>query len=920
MNFARILCLFILSLSGFARAEPSAAVAFFYGAQPPWDVLQAFDLVVVDPDHVASPHRVPLTATRLAAYVAVGEVQPQRGYAAKMPKEWLIGANVAWGSRIVDQSAPGWPEFFVDQVIAPLWAAGYRDFFLDTLDSYHLVARTPEARARQEAGLVAVIHTLKARFPDARLIFNRGFEILPRVHAQVHAIAAESLFEGYDALTKQYRPVPPADREWLLTQLRRIRSDYRLPVIAIDYVAPAEREKARQTARKIAELGFIPWVASAALDTVGIGAVEAMPRRILAIHEPLADEYALRYHSVIRHASLPLNHLGYTVETTDPGHLPTQSLSGQLAGIVVWPTQPLETAARQALIAWLEKQFEAGIPIALLGEIDFLLDTPLAGRMGLLRRDSSASTAPVRVETATSLVGFERQPKPHPRDFQVLEIDQGEPQLVLSQGNRRQVAVALMPWGGFAVDPFVIATLPGSGEERWVLDPFAFFKSALRLPDMPVPDVTTETGRRMLMVHMDGDGFPSRAEMKGAPFAGAVIRDHIVRRFRIPMTLSIIEGELSPTGLHPQDSPALEAIARDIFAEPHVEIASHSYSHPFVWHKAATAQKSGFGGYTLNLTGYQFDARREIEGSIRYIESRLAPPDKRVKMFLWTGDCIPGTDVLALTRKLGVLNMNGGDTTATFSQPSLTRVEGLGIARGEDFQVFAPNQNENVYTNNWTGPFHGFRRVIETFRFTETPRRLKPIDIYFHTYIATKPEGLKSLEEVFSWALQQETTPVFASEYVRKVLDFRRIAIARGATGWRVRGAEHLRTLRWPRSLGVPALRRSTGIAGYTEKDGEGYLHLSADQAELVFTPQAEALPRLVSANGRIIDFRLDDGGNARWRIQAHVPLAVSLAHVAGCRVRADGRLVDPTQRTGDVAHFHLKNHAATTIEALCRR
>ena len=57
--------------------------------------------------------------------------------------------------------------------------------------------------------------------------------------------------------------------------------------------------------------------------------------------------------------------------------------------------------------------------------------------------------------------------------------------------------------------------------------------------------------------------------------------------------------------------------------------------------------------------------------------------------------------------------------------------EGLGLERDGLFQVFAPNQNENVYTNEWRGPFYGFERVIETFEFTETPRRLKPINIYF---------------------------------------------------------------------------------------------------------------------------------------------------------------------------------------------
>ncbi len=167
------LLVILMICSGVVRAD-LPAVAFFYGANPPWVVLQSFDLVVVDPGHVPDP-RVPLLkATRLAAYVAVGEVQPSRTYAAKLPKDWLVGDNAAWGSRVVDQSAPGWPAFFANEVIAPLWSAGYRDFFLDTLDSYHLVARNDAARAKQEAGLVAVIRAVKARFPEARLIFNRS--------------------------------------------------------------------------------------------------------------------------------------------------------------------------------------------------------------------------------------------------------------------------------------------------------------------------------------------------------------------------------------------------------------------------------------------------------------------------------------------------------------------------------------------------------------------------------------------------------------------------------------------------------------------------------------------------------------------------------------------------------------------------
>ena len=120
-----------------------------------------------------------------------------------------------------------------------------REFFLDTLDSYHLISATPELRATQEAAMVSSLRAVRARFPGIRLVFNRGFEILPQVKDMVTAVAAESLYRGWDQGKKQYREVPANDREWLLGQLQTVRTAHGLPVIAIDYVAPAERDLAQ---------------------------------------------------------------------------------------------------------------------------------------------------------------------------------------------------------------------------------------------------------------------------------------------------------------------------------------------------------------------------------------------------------------------------------------------------------------------------------------------------------------------------------------------------------------------------------------------------------------------------------------------------------------------------------------------------
>jgi hypothetical protein len=83
------------------------------------------------------------------------------------------------------------------------------------------------------------------RFPGIKLILNRGFEIVPRVRDKIQMVAAESLYRGWDANLKRYVEVPAKDRDWLLQQLQTIRERDKLPVLAIDYVAPHDRDTTR---------------------------------------------------------------------------------------------------------------------------------------------------------------------------------------------------------------------------------------------------------------------------------------------------------------------------------------------------------------------------------------------------------------------------------------------------------------------------------------------------------------------------------------------------------------------------------------------------------------------------------------------------------------------------------------------------
>jgi len=882
-------------------APTSPAVALHYGSQPPVDALRAFDLVVLDPDAQVDPKRLP-TPTQWAAYVSVGEVAPSRTWAKDIPSAWVAGENTAWRSRQIDVAAPGYADFMIDRVFAPLWQRGWRSFFLDTLDSYQAWAKTPAARQAREDALVALVERLHTRFPGIKLIFNRGFELVPRLHGKVSALAAESLFGGYDAAQQRYRDVPAEDRAWLLAQLRKVRSEAGIPVISIDYAAPGERARAREIAAKIRAEGLVPWVSNGALDTLGVGDLEVQPRRIMLVTD-LAPGENLQTTTALRALGLPLNHLGYVVDLRDLRETLPDSLDpGRYAGIVTWFSQPTSTLSPK-FEAWLARQQQAGIKVVLMNEPGLAPDSLLLRRLGFRATDPQGAR---RIERSAPLIGFETKPTTRLSDTPALKYSgPGEALLSLKAANGASIEpVGVAPWGGWAFAPYAVETLAlGDSSGRWALDPISFLDRALGSPAAPVPDTTSEAGRRMLFAHIDGDGFASKAEMPGSPWAADVLLREVLERFPLPHTMSVIEAEVGPKGIYPQFSPALEDIARRIFALPQVEIASHSYSHPFFWRALSPGAKPArrYENKELNLSipGYRFDLDREITGSTRYIDSRLAPPGKRTQVFLWTGDTSPGPDALAAVERAGLLAMNGGDTVMTRSNPSLLAAAGLGLMREGQLQVFAPMQNENVYTNEWTGPFYGFQRVIETFDLTGSPRRLKPINIYYHTYAASKPASLAALRKVYGWALAQPTTPVHASDYIRKVRDFHSLAIARdwraAEPRWRVRGDGDLLSLRLPAASTV-AWTASPNVAGAAPGPQSTFVHLTSGQAELQLTSQAGASrsPYVLEANGRLS--RLTRApGRLDFVLTSYVSPSFRLAQAEGCRVRIDGHEVRPS-------------------------
>lgn len=946
--------IFLLLVPVIARSSDALpSVAFYYGQQLPLEVLRDFDWVVVQPDALAHPETLASAQTEVFGYLSLGELARDSAAARALPAQCRLGENRPWHSWIVDQAQLGCRSFYLDRVLKPLLAQGYRNFFLDTLDSYQLVLKTPQEREAYRIGLIALIEAMHRRSPQGSFILNRGFELLDALRGQgIVGVAAESLYQGWDPLTGRYVAVNPSATQQLLDQLDRARK-MGFTAIAIDYLPPADVTQAERLARRIASQGIVPYVSSTALDIVGVSTIAPLPRRVLVLYD---DSTGVLTSNVNRYAAMPLNHLGYATQGIDVARqpLPSGPLTGRVAGIVTWFHSDHFPQSAQTW-RWLRAQMGAGVPVAILGTFGMPLSASGLAPLGLsLREQPGAGLHTARAaHLDRDYFGLENPVLPSAPDFSPIRLGQrGTPLLEIEVAGDTQVAAAITPWGGYVLDPYVLRSLPqgdlpdGEDQSAWILDPFRFFRAALHLPDIPSYDFTTASGRRLLFALIDGDGFSSGSwigRFRGEP-AAEVILHQVLERFRLPVTASVIASEFIAHGLNPPaEVTELRPVARRIFGLPWVEIGTHTYSHPFDW--PALERDPGLSaglhlaggpaaaadpvthyipapslkyGYNLPVPGYRFSPEMEVTGSADIINRVLAPTGKRVRVIQWSGDTAPGAEVLGIAYRDGLENINGINSTITRAHPSLTNVVPLGAWQGPYFQVYSPIGDEDEYTHLWQPPYCGYIQAIQTMKMTDRPRRLTAMEIYYHYYSGARPCALRELLQVYRWAERQPATPVFASTYSRIAVAFETAGLARAGNGFLARGYGQDQELRIPAALGYPDLERSRNVAGYDDVDSRRYIHLGpGGEARLYLQAAPPQQPYLKSSNG-LIEEVVRNPAALDLRLEAQVPLAFTLGNASRCRTLIDGRRRQGDEDDHGDVRFQLTERRAR-VEITCR-
>ena len=257
------------------------------------------------------------------------------------------------------------------------------------------------------------------------------------------------------------------------------------------------------------------------------------------------------------------------------------------------------------------------------------------------------------------------------------------------------------------------------------------------------------------------------------------------------------------------------------------------------------------------------DPEREVAGSVQYINEQLLPKSKRVEIMLWSGSCRPHPEAIRLAEKLGIEHMNGGSTIISKRWPGRAGIAPRTTMMGDSVQVYAPNQNEMQYTGDWRAPFlGGYAAVIETFQLTETPRRLKPVNVYYHFYSAGRRDSFNALTHVYDWAMAQPLHAITAAEYARLVRDCRRAEItALDARRWHVSHHGDCQTLRMKTSAGYPVLDEANGVVGWNDEGEWRYVHTMGREVELLLTDKKQIKPSVVSCTVPVSSLKITPNG-----------------------------------------------------------
>ncbi|NDV22098.1 polysaccharide deacetylase [Desulfovibrio sp. JC022] len=584
---------------------------------------------------------------------------------------------------------------------------------------------------------------------------------------------------------------------------------------------------------------------------------EPVKRKVLVLYNS-AEGRSARGNSFVEGFAAPLNYLGFLYEVRDVAVRPLPSdkrMSEYGAVFTTFSEDKIEKP--DVYLSWLIKQQNSGKKVIIAGSLgayagpdtvpaDPKLLKQVFSNLGFsYQGNATHDQYRLKYESVDPAnMNFERKLPLFPERYvQFVPQDKGVESWVTvalkGKPDSTATAVGVGPHGGFALDGYMRWQDEIDYQKQWYLNPFEFLRICLDLKGVPALTPTTLNGKRVAFAHIDGDGFAGYTEIDKQKVCGEIVMERIFERYDFPNSASVIAGEINPAVKGSVDN--IE-IARTMFEMSNVETSSHSYTHPYAWNAKVRESKEYAEDFVIGqyeIKGYKFDAQYEIVDSCDYISENLAPLEKPCKVLFWSGMCDPTEEQVAIADKAGILNMNGGDTVFDARRNSYFGVSPLYRALGKHNQIYTGQANENILTNLWSGPFFGFRNIVNTMKRTGSPRRIMPIDIYYHFYSGEKFASLKALEDVYEWALSQDAARVFASAYIKMVNGCLAAKVGKlGTDRFVFRDYADCLSVRLDGMERVPDLAKCKNVLGYDIQPEGIFVHLrpGTARAEIVLS------------------------------------------------------------------------------------
>lgn len=649
--------------------------------------------------------------------------------------------------------------------------------------------------------------------------------------------------------------------------------------------------------------------------------VTPVKRKVLAFyHSGVNEDEALN--PTYLSAQATMEHLGLIVEyhdVNDP-RLPSLTEMDDYRGIVVWLGSNVIPNAVE-FDAWLKQNVKAGRKIILLGDYELrdkanlslvnpeglfnalgfsydALDTApiITGSKGLNSYRRPDAQQPKVISQDSSLIGFEREINWEDKDLKgawpLIKSQWPDSKVALTVSRRggESDVVAITKNGAVALSAFTVWTkgverkkatessdassgpinVEETGGGAWRINPYLFFAKALEVEKTPRPDVTTLNGSRIFYSHIDGDAFGGISRIDSSSLNGEVMYKRVLRELPLPITVSFVTKDIE-SRLNARYSRELDT-AQEILKLPNVEAASHTFSHPFNWvlGDLTVDRASGSG---LSLVHQSVDLAQEIKHSIDFVD-KLCPEGKRCEVLLWSGRCNPTSDALAAVRQAGLINMNGGEPVFSEKYPNVAGLLPLYAQQGGETQYHVSAAGDFFYTGSWTKQYDGMKDLPDYLDRTESPRRLRAMNVYYHFYLAERQLGLDGLKVAYDDVLRRNPAPMFASEYAEILEDALETQMGTATDGrvW-VKNKGICSTVRFDDESRFPDLKGSEGVIGFSRLNGSLYLHLdgsgkaliklSATAPQSVFVQRASHRIQNWSATPRAVSFQLYGQGPA---------------------------------------------------------